>query len=116
MSGRPTDTTLALLGTALRQASDHIGGIVTLARTEIDGNLRALFNLLAPFVLCVLLIVAALLLFLVAVEKALAAVIGSEVWAALVVAAPFLACSAALARLALRRMAVPNPIVSPRER
>lgn len=115
MSGRSTDSTLTLLSTALRQTSDHLRNVLELARVEIDGNLRALFGLLAPFVVCVLLIVAALGLFLGALVKALAAVIGSETWAAVVVAAPFLGVATVLSWVALRWMALPDRTVPPPE-
>jgi hypothetical protein len=108
MSGRSRDGTLTLVGMALRQTTDHIGKTLALARVEIDGNLRALFGLLAPFALCALLILSALFVWLGALVKALTALTGSEALSALVVAAPFLAVATVLVTLALRRM-------SPRE-
>lgn len=107
MSERSTDGTLTLLGTALRQTTEHIGKTLTLARVEIHGNVRALFGLLAPFAVGALLILSALFLWLGALVKALAAITGSEVLSALVVAAPFLAIATVLIWLALRWMSPP---------
>ncbi|MBE7247519.1 MAG: phage holin family protein, partial [Actinomycetospora chiangmaiensis] len=45
--GNPTDGTLALLIAALRDGSAHVEALLTLARTEIDGNLRAIVSLIA---------------------------------------------------------------------
>ena len=39
------DGTLGLLVTALRESAVHFGDLLTLARTEIDGNLRAIVSL-----------------------------------------------------------------------
>jgi small-conductance mechanosensitive channel len=98
------DSTLVLLAKALHQTSEHLGKTLTLACAEIDGNIRALMSLLALVSVCVLLIVAALFLFLVVLVKALAALIGSEALAAVVVASPFAVAAAVLTGLALRRM------------
>ncbi|GJD96872.1 phage holin family protein [Methylobacterium iners] len=99
-----TDGTLRLLATALRQASEHLVKTLTLVHIEVDGNIRALMGLLALLATCVLLLLAALFLFLGAIVKALAALIGSEAWAALIVAAPFVLAAAVLMHLAVRRM------------
>ncbi|TXM81351.1 phage holin family protein, partial [Methylobacterium sp. WL122] len=84
-------STLALTLGMLRESSRLVGRTLDLARTEIDGNIRALIGLLALLGTIVVLLVAAFFVFLDAMVKALAVLIGSEVVAALVVASPFLA-------------------------
>ena len=103
--GSTPESTLALTLGMVRETSRLVGRTLDLARTEIDGNLRALVGLLALLGTIVVLLVAAFFVFLDALVKALAVLIGSEVVAALVVASPFLAAAGLLAVLGLRRIA-----------
>ena len=111
--GSPPESTLALTLGMVRETSRLVGRTLDLARTEIDGNLRALVGLLALLGTIVVLLVAAFFVFLDALVKALAVLIGSEVVAALVVASPFLAAAGLLAVLGLRRIARATRIAPP---
>ncbi|MDV2984777.1 UNVERIFIED_CONTAM: phage holin family protein [Methylobacteriaceae bacterium AG10] len=92
--------------TALRDAGAHLGNLLRLARAEIRGNLRALASLVTLFGGALLLVLASLVLLLFALRDALAALIGDDALAALIVALPFLVAAAILTRLGLRRMSL----------
>ncbi|TXM92402.1 phage holin family protein [Methylobacterium sp. WL103] len=109
-------STLALTLGMLRESSRLVGRTLDLARTEIDGNIRALIGLLALLGTIVVLLVAAFFVFLDAMVKALTVLIGSEVVAALVVASPFLVAAGLLAAVGLRRIARATRIVPPKVR
>lgn len=103
--GRPDGdprTTAVLMLVAIREAGAHLGRLLRLARTEIRGNRRALASLVLLFGGAILLVLAALVLFLLALRDALAALIGNEAVAALIVALPFAAAAAVLLAWALR--------------
>ncbi|SFM23805.1 phage holin family protein [Methylobacterium pseudosasicola] len=102
------DNTLALLVAALRESAAHIEALLTLARTEIDGNVRAIVSLIAIVGTIPVLLIVTFFLGLDAVVKLLAVPFGSEAPAALIVAAPFLAVALVLGWLGLRRMALSN--------
>ncbi|MCJ2123838.1 phage holin family protein [Methylobacterium sp. J-077] len=102
------DTTLALLVAALRESAAHMEALLTLARTELDGNLRALVSLIAIVGTIPVLLIVTFFLGLDAVVKLLALPFGSEAPAALIVAAPFLIVALGLGWLGLRRMALSN--------
>ncbi|MGH1573541.1 phage holin family protein [Methylobacterium sp. P31] len=107
MHRRP-DGTLALLVAALREGAAHIEALLTLARTEVDGNVRAIVSLVAIVGTIPILLIVTFFLGLDAVVKLLAVPFGSEAPAALIVAAPFLAVALALGWLGARRMALSN--------
>ncbi|MCJ2139589.1 phage holin family protein [Methylobacterium sp. E-066] len=102
------DNTLALLVAALRESAAHMEALLTLARTEIDGNVRAIVSLIAIVGTIPVLLIVTFFLGLDAVVKLLAVPFGSEAPAALIVAAPFLAVALVLGWLGLRRMALSN--------
>lgn len=106
--GNPTDGTLALLIAALREGSAHVEALLTLARTEIDGNLRAIVSLIAIVGTIPILLIVTFFLGLDGVVKLLALPLGSEAPAALIVAAPFLVMALWLGWLGARRMALSN--------
>jgi|GEM_PF-1373341 len=102
------DGTLALLIAALREGTAHVEALLTLARTEIDGNLRAIVSLIAIVGTIPILLIVTFFLGLDGVVKLLALPLGSEAPAALIVAAPFLAMALWLGWLGSRRMALAN--------
>ncbi|MCJ2056830.1 phage holin family protein [Methylobacterium sp. J-048] len=102
------DNTLALLVAALRESAAHMEALLTLARTEIDGNLRAIVSLIAIVGTIPVLLIVTFFLGLDAMVKLLAVPFGSEAPAALIVAAPFLIVALVLGWLGLRRMALSN--------
>ncbi|MER2250463.1 phage holin family protein [Methylorubrum podarium] len=99
-------TTAVLILATLRDAGAHLGNLLRLARAEIRGNLRALASLVTLFGGALLLVLASLVLLLFALRDALAALIGDDALAALIVALPFLVAAAILTRLGLRRMSL----------
>jgi hypothetical protein len=106
--GNPTDGTLVLLIAALREGTAHVEALLTLARTEIDGNLRAIVSLIAIVGTIPILLIVTFFLGLDGVVKLLALPLGSEAPAALIVAAPFLVMALWLGWLGARRMALSN--------
>ncbi|MGX9979634.1 phage holin family protein [Methylobacterium fujisawaense] len=102
------DGTLALLIAALREGTAHVEALLTLARTEIDGNIRAIVSLVAIIGTIPVLLIVTFFLGLDAVVKLLAVPFGSEAPAALLVAAPFLAVAFGLGWMGVRRMALSN--------
>jgi hypothetical protein len=106
--GNTPDGTLTLLIAALREGTTHIEALLTLARTEVDGNLRAIVSLIAIVGTIPILLIVTFFLGLDGVVKLLALPLGSEAPAALIVAAPFLAMALWLGWLGTRRMALAN--------
>jgi hypothetical protein len=102
------DGTLGLLVSALRESAAHLEALLTLARTEIDGNVRAIVSLVAIVGTIPVLLIVTFFLGLDAVVKLLAVPFGSEAPAALIVAAPFLIVALVLGWFGLRRMALSN--------
>ena len=102
------DGSLALLVAALREGAAHIEAMLALARTEVDGNVRAIVSLVAIVGTIPILLIVIFFLGLDAVVKLLAVPFGSEAPAALIVAAPFLAVALVLGWLGARRMALSN--------
>ena len=102
------DGTLALLIAALREGTAHVEALLTLARTEIDGNIRAIVSLVAIIGTIPVLLIVTFFLGLDAVVKLLAVPFGSEAPAALLVAASFLAVALGLGWMGVRRMALSN--------
>jgi hypothetical protein len=102
------DGTLTLLIAALREGTAHVEALLTLARIEVDGNLRAIVSLIAIVGTIPVLLIVTFFLGLDAVVKILAVPFGSEAPAALIVAAPFLAVALVLGWLGARRMAISN--------
>ncbi|KOX50246.1 MULTISPECIES: phage holin family protein [Methylobacterium] len=102
------DGTLALLIAALREGTAHVEALLTLARTEIDGNIRAIVSLVAIIGTIPVLLIVTFFLGLDAVVKLLAVPFGAEAPAALLVAAPFLAVALGLGWMGVRRMALSN--------
>ncbi|MBB5762947.1 putative YccA/Bax inhibitor family protein [Methylorubrum rhodesianum] len=94
---------------AVREAGAHLGNLLRLSRVEIRGNLRALARLVTLFGGVLLLVLAALVLLLFALRDALAALIGQDGPAALIVALPFLVAAAILTFLGVRRMSPRSP-------
>jgi hypothetical protein len=102
------DGTLALLVAALRAGAAHIEALLELARTETDGNIRAIVSLIGIVGTIPILLIVIFFLGLDAVVKLLAVPLGSEAPAALIVAAPFLIVALLLGWLGARRMALSN--------
>ncbi|MDP4005666.1 phage holin family protein [Methylobacterium sp. NEAU K] len=102
------DGTLALLVAALRESAAHVEALLTLARSELDGNVRALVSLIAIVGTIPVLLIVTFFLGLDAVVKLLAVPFGSEAPAALIVAAPFIAVALVLGWVGARRMALSN--------
>ena len=102
------DGTLALLVAALRAGAAHIEALLQLARTETDGNIRAIVSLIGIVGTIPILLIVIFFLGLDAVVKLLAVPLGSEAPAALIVAAPFLTVALLLGWLGARRMALSN--------
>ncbi|MGE8127483.1 phage holin family protein [Methylobacterium sp. NPDC080182] len=102
------DGTLALLIAALREGTAHVEALLTLARTEVDGNFRALVSLIAIVGTIPVLLIITFFLGLDAVVKLLAVPFGAEAPAALIVAAPFLVIALGLGWMGARRMALSN--------
>lgn len=102
-------TTAVLMLAAIREASAHLGKLLRLARTEFRGNLRALTLLVVLFGGALLLVLASLVLFLIALRDALAALIGNEPLAALIVALPFVVVMVMLAHAGFVRMRLRAP-------
>ena len=102
------DGTLALLVSALRAGAAHIEALLELARTETDGNFRAIVSLIGIVGTIPILLIVIFFLGLDAVVKLLAVPLGSEAPAALIVAAPFLIVALLLGWLGARRMALSN--------
>jgi hypothetical protein len=102
------DGTLALLIAALREGTAHVEALLTLARTEVDGNFRAIVSLIAIVGTIPVLLIVTFFLGLDAVVKLLAVPLGAEAPAALIVAAPFLVIALGLGWMGARRMALSN--------
>lgn len=102
------DGTLALLIAALREGTAHVEALLTLARTEVDGNFRAIVSLIAIVGTIPVLLIVTFFLGLDAVVKLLAVPFGAEAPAALIVAAPFLVIALGLGWMGARRMALSN--------
>jgi hypothetical protein len=102
------DGTLALLVAALRAGAAHIEALLQLARTETDGNIRAIVSLIGIVGTIPILLIVIFFLGLDAVVKLLAVPLDSEAPAALIVAAPFLIVALLLGWLGARRMALSN--------
>lgn len=102
------DGTLALLIAALREGTAHVEALLTLARTEVDGNFRAIVSLIAIVGTIPALLIVTFFLGLDAVVKLLAVPFGAEAPAALIVAAPFLVIALGLGWMGARRMALSN--------
>ncbi|WP_336487371.1 phage holin family protein [Methylobacterium nigriterrae] len=98
----------SLIGEALRGAGDLLGKEIRLFQVEVDGNIRALAGLIARFGLAVILLVGGQLLLILALVKALGALIGSEAVAALCVGGLFAAVTGLFLVLGLRRMSLDN--------
>lgn len=107
--GEDPRTTAVLILVAIREASAHLGKLLRLARTEVRGNFRALTVLVLLFGGALLLVLSSLVLFLIALRGALAALIGNDAMAALILAMPFVAATAILTRAALKRMSLSTP-------
>lgn len=108
MRERPREATHILFAAALREGAAHLASLLTLARIETDGNIRALVTLAGILGTIPVLVIVVFFLGLDAVVKLLAVPLGSEVPAALLVASPFIAAAVALGWLGARRMALSN--------
>ena len=111
MQDRTPESTFALTLGILRESSRLVSRTLDLARTEIDGNIRALIGLFALLGTILVLLVAAFFVFLDAMVKALAVLIGSEIVAASIVASPFLIAAGLLVAFGVRRIARATRIV-----
>lgn len=105
MRDRPSENTFALILGVLRDSGTLVGRTLALARVEIDGNLRAILGLFSLLGTIVVLLVSAFFVFLDAIVKALAVLIGSEVVAAVLVASPFVIVAASFTTFGIRRIA-----------
>ncbi|WP_342150411.1 phage holin family protein [Methylorubrum sp. SB2] len=99
-------STPALIVAAVREASAQFADLLRLARIEVHGNLKAIATLAGLFGGALLLVLVSLVLLLIALRDAIAALIGSDVFAGLIVALPFLAAAAFLMWAGLRRMSL----------
>jgi hypothetical protein len=97
-------STAALIVAATRDASAQFADLLRLARIEVRGNLRAVATLAGLFGGALLLVLVSLVLLLIALRDAIAALIGSDALAGLIVALPFLAATAVLMWAGFRRM------------
>jgi hypothetical protein len=97
-----------LFADSMRNAADLVGGEFELLRRETDGNIRAILRLVATFGTAVLLVLAALMLFVVFLVKGIGALLGSEIAGALVVGGPFAVVALTLTVFGMRRMARKN--------
>lgn len=99
-------STPVLIVAAVRDASAQFADLLRLARIEVRGNLKAIATLAGLFGGALLLVLVSLVLLLIALRDAIAALIGSDVFAGLIVALPFLAAAAILMWAGLRRMSL----------
>lgn len=97
-----------LFGDSVRNAADLLDGEFELLRRETDGNIRAILRLVATFGTAMLLVFAALMLFVVFLVKGIGALLGSEIAGAVVVGGPFAVVALALTVFGMRRMARKN--------
>lgn len=111
MQDRTPESTFALTLGILRESSRLVSRTLDLARTEIDGNIRALIGVFALLGTILVLLVAAFFVFLDAMVKALAVLIGSELVAASIVASPFLIAAGLLVAFGVRRIGRATRIV-----
>ena len=107
--GEDPRTTAVLILVAIREAGTHLGKLLRLARTEVRGNLRVLALLVLLFGGALLLVLTALVLFLIALRDAVAALIGNDALAAVIVAMPFASAAAILTYLGVRWMSLRAP-------
>ncbi len=98
----------ALLIAALRDSAGHMSRVMRLARMETDANLRAWIRLAAILGTIPVLAVVTFFLGLDALVKMIAALTGAPLVSAIIVAAPFIAVTLALAWIGTRRMALSN--------
>ncbi|WP_191970258.1 phage holin family protein [Methylobacterium planeticum] len=98
----------SLLAEALRAGGDLIGKELKLFQVEADGNLRAIAALIARFGFALILLVGGLLLLVLALVRAIGALIGSQALAALGVGGAFAAVTGIFLVLGLRRMSLDN--------
>ncbi|WP_342148167.1 phage holin family protein [Methylorubrum sp. SB2] len=99
-------STPALIAAAVREASAQFADLLRLARIEVRGNLRAVATLAALFGGALLLVLVSLVLLLIALRDAIAALIGSDALAGVIVALPFLVATAILMWAGFRRMSI----------
>ncbi|MGU3540246.1 phage holin family protein [Methylobacterium sp. A54F] len=92
-----------LIAEGLRLLAGHLTKELTLASRELDGNLRAVLGLVAKFGGAAIVVICAGFTLLLALVKAVAALIGSEIAASLIVGTPFAAVAILLAVLGFRR-------------
>lgn len=98
----------ALFGDSVRHAAELVGGEFELLRRETDGNIRTILRLVATFGTAVLLVLAALMLFVVFLVKGIGALLGSEIAGAVIVGGPFAGIALVLTVFGMRRMARDN--------
>ncbi|WP_375463037.1 phage holin family protein [uncultured Methylobacterium sp.] len=110
MQDRPSESTAALIAMVLRDGGTLLGRTLALARIEIDGNVRALVGLFAILGTIVVLLISAFFVFLDALVKAVAVLIGSEAVAACLVASPFVIVTIVLATIGVRRIVRGTPM------
>ncbi|SFG89218.1 phage holin family protein [Methylobacterium gossipiicola] len=97
-----------LFGDSVRNAADLLSAEFELLRRETDGNIRAILRLVTILGTAVLLVLAAMMLFVVFLVKGIGALLGSDIAGAVVVGGPFAAVALALTVFGLRRMARKN--------
>lgn len=104
MQDRRPESGFALIGALLRDSSALVGDTLALARAEIAGTCDTLLRLLALLGTVLVLVVSAFFVFLDALVKLFAVLIGSEAAAAGLVASPFVLAAGILAALGIRRI------------
>lgn len=104
MQDRRPESGLALIGALLRDGSALVGDTLALARAEIVGTCDTLLRVLAVVGTVLVLVVSAFFVFLDALVKLFAVLIGSEAAAAGLVASPFVLAAGILAALGIRRI------------
>lgn len=108
MTESSEQTTTRLLANALREAQDLIAKQIDLLRAEVGDGIHKLALALVLVIAAAILVVIGLMVFVVALVKGLAVMLGSEVLAALIVGGGFLLVAIGLALWGHSKMSLRN--------
>lgn len=108
MAESSEQTTTRLLANALREAQDLIAKQIDLLRAEVGDGIHKLTLALILVIAAAILVVIGLMVFVVALVKGLAVMLGSEVLAALIVGGGFLLVAIGLAHWGHSKMSLRN--------
>lgn len=108
MAESSEQTTTRLLANALREAQDLIAKQIDLLRAEVGDGIHKLTLALVLVIAAAILVVIGLMVFVVALVKGLAVMLGSEVLAALIVGGGFLLVAIGLALWGHSKMSLRN--------